>query len=85
MLSERSSEMQKDLYVAYINYEKAFDRVKHAELFKELSKHQIDGKDLRLLKNLGISLLVLLRFNNAIKICCIISVKSLKNEHNERR
>ena len=39
MLSERSVEMQKDLYVAYNDCEKAFDRMKHTELFKELSKH----------------------------------------------
>ena len=52
MLSERSVEMQKDLYVAYNDCEKAFDRMKHTELFKELSKHGTDGKDLRIIGNL---------------------------------
>ena len=52
MLSERSVEIQKDLYVAYIDYEKAFDGVKHTELFKGLSKYGIDGKDLRIIRNL---------------------------------
>ena len=52
MLTERSVEMQKDLYVAYIDYEKSFDTVKHTELFKELSKNGIDGKDLRIIRNL---------------------------------
>lgn len=36
--------MQKDLYVAYIYYEKSSDRVKHAEFFNEFSKHGIDEK-----------------------------------------
>ena len=31
---------------------KAFDRVKHTELFKELSKHGIDGKDPRIVRSL---------------------------------
>ena len=50
LLLERSIGMQKYLYIEYINYKKVFDRVKHAELFKELLKHQIDGKDLRIPK-----------------------------------
>ena len=52
MQSERSVEMQKDLYVAYIDYDEAFDRVKYTELFKELLKHGIDGKDQRMIRNL---------------------------------
>jgi len=44
-------------------------------------------KVVSILANFGLKFIMLdlLRFNKAIKICCIISVKSLKNEHNERR
>ena len=52
MLSERAIEHQQDLYMVFIDYTKAFDRVKHKELFKMLKNIQIDEKDLRLLYNL---------------------------------
>ena len=44
--------MQKDLYLCFIDYEKAFDSVKHEELFQCLEKAGIDGKDLRLFQDL---------------------------------
>ena len=52
MLSERAIEMQKDLYMCFIDYTKAFDKVQHEELFKMLQSLDIDGKDIRLLRNL---------------------------------
>ena len=52
MLSERAIEVQKDLYFCFIDYEKAFDRVKHENLIKMLKNINIDGKDLRIIKNL---------------------------------
>ena len=52
MLSERTIEMQKDLYACFIDYEKAFDRVKHGEMVKMLENIGVDGKDVRLVKNL---------------------------------
>ena len=51
-ISERSIEMQKDLYLCFIDYEKAFDRVKHSEMVKMLENIGVDGKDVRLVKNL---------------------------------
>ena len=48
MLSERCIEIQKDLYVCFIDYEKAFDNVRHKELFECLKRSGIDGKDLRI-------------------------------------
>ena len=51
-LMERSVEAQKDLYLCFIDYSKAFDRVRHEDLFKILTKLTIDGKDLRILQNL---------------------------------
>ena len=44
--------MQKDLYVCFIDYEKAFDRIKHGEMVRMLESIGVDGKDIRLIKNL---------------------------------
>ena len=47
-LAERSIEMRKNLYVVFIDYEKAFDRVKHHEITKDLEQIGVDQKDRRL-------------------------------------
>ncbi|GFO40610.1 endonuclease-reverse transcriptase [Plakobranchus ocellatus] len=52
MLMERCIEMQKDLHLCFIDYSKAFDKVRHVELFRMLEKFDIDGKDLRVIRNL---------------------------------
>ena len=51
-LIERALEIQKDVYLCSIDYTKAFDRVRHVEIIKELTKLRIDGKDLRIIKNM---------------------------------
>ena len=38
MIMEKAIEKQKDLYICFIDYVKAFDRVKHEELIQVLSK-----------------------------------------------
>ncbi|GFO26963.1 RNA-directed DNA polymerase from mobile element jockey-like [Plakobranchus ocellatus] len=52
MIMERCIEMQKGLYLCFIDYSKAFAKVRHAELFRMLEKLDIDGKDLRVIRNL---------------------------------
>ena len=52
MLMERSVEVQKDLYLCLIDYSKAFDKVRHNDLFDILSKLDVDAKDLCILRNL---------------------------------
>ena len=52
MLMERCIEVQKDLYLCFIDYSKAFDKVKHERLFGMLENLDIDGKDLRVIRNL---------------------------------
>ncbi|GFO09383.1 RNA-directed DNA polymerase from mobile element jockey-like [Plakobranchus ocellatus] len=52
MLMERCIEMQKDLHLCFIDYSKAFDKVRYVELFRMLEKLDIDGKDLRVIRNL---------------------------------
>ena len=51
-LIERALERQKDVYLCFIDFTKAFDRVRHDEIIKELTKLKIDGKDLRIIKNM---------------------------------
>ena len=52
ILIERALEVQKDVYLCFIDYTKAFDRVKHDELWKQLTQLRVDRKDLRVMKNM---------------------------------
>ena len=49
---ERSLEVQKRVYACFIDYTKAFDKVKHEELINMLRKLHIDSKDTRIIANL---------------------------------
>ena len=51
-LCERAIEMQQDIYLCFIDYTKAFDRVKHEVLLDMLQSLDLDGKDMRLIRNL---------------------------------
>lgn len=52
MLSERAIEMKEGIFVCFIDYTKAFDKVEHEELVKMLENYDLDGKDIHLLRNL---------------------------------
>ena len=52
MLAQKHIEVKKNLYVCFIDYAKAFDRVKHQQLVDCLGKIGIDGKDIRVITNL---------------------------------
>ncbi|CAF1369208.1 unnamed protein product [Adineta steineri] len=52
MIIERSIEVKHDIYLCFLDYTKVFDKVKHDSLFQILEKLDIDGKDLRLIRNL---------------------------------
>jgi len=49
---EKSLEVNQELYLCYVDYEKAFDKVKHEDLMKMLERLEINGKDLKIIKNL---------------------------------
>ena len=49
---ERMIENQKDVYVCFIDYRKAFDTVKHKPLIELLQSLDIDPQDVKLLANL---------------------------------
>ena len=38
VITERAVEMQKDIYMCFIDYAKAFDKIRHQELFEDLDK-----------------------------------------------
>ena len=51
MITERAIEMQKDVFICFIDYYlKAFDNMRHDELFEDVRKPGLHGKDLQLLK-----------------------------------
>ena len=52
MIIERAIEMQKDLYLCYIDFQKAFDTVKHGKMMEILEEIGLDGKDRRVIRNL---------------------------------
>ena len=49
---ERCLEMRKTLYICFIDYTKAFDRVKHDLLFEMLSKAGVPVKEINIIKNI---------------------------------
>ena len=52
MIIERTIEMQKDMYMCFVDFEKAFDMVRHEDLIRILQRIGLDEKDIRLLSNL---------------------------------
>ena len=51
-LAQRAIEMKKDFFLCFIDYKKAFDKVKHNEMICMLDQIGIDDKDLRIIQNL---------------------------------
>ena len=52
IISERAIEMQRDIFLCFIDYQKAFDTVKHDEMLKMLVRLGLDDRDIRLIRNL---------------------------------
>ena len=49
IMAERCLEMQQTLYICFIDYTKAFDRVKHDLLFEILSKSGVPDKEINII------------------------------------
>ena len=65
---------KKKLYLTFIDYEKAFDRVDHGLLWKKLEKLEINGKVLQVIRNLYKKTKACVRVNGEITVmfdCCI--------------
>ena len=65
-LGERAIEHQQDLYLCFIDYQKAFDKVRHKELFKMLANIQIDNKDMRIVRSVYNDQLAAVRLTDGI-------------------
>ena len=51
-LTERAIEIQRDLYLCFIDYTKTFDKLRHEEIMSIFDSLNIDGKDLRIVRNI---------------------------------
>lgn len=51
MIMERAIEIQRDVFICFIDFEKAFDTVRHEPMMKMFKDTGLNGKDLRLLHN----------------------------------
>ena len=52
MLIERCLEVNKNIFLCFIDYTKAFDSINHNKLIESLEKTETDGKNLRIMANL---------------------------------
>lgn len=52
ILFERCCDVNEDANLLFIDYKKAFNKVKHEKLFDILKQHQADAADLRIIQNL---------------------------------
>ena len=66
MIIERSIEMQKTVFLCFVDFEKAFDTVEHEELVKILESTGMDGKDTRLIGNLHWNQKAAVRIENEV-------------------
>ena len=67
-ICERSIEVNKDLYLCFIDFTKAFDRVRHTKLLNMLQDLDLDGKDIRLVRNLYWDQSAAIRYQNELEI-----------------
>ena len=51
-INGRYLEKKKDIYICFIDYEKAFERVNHEKLIEQLKLAGLDGKDARIIASL---------------------------------
>ena len=49
MIIEISTEVHKDLYLGYVDFQKTFDMVKHEQMMEMLADIRIDGEDRRMI------------------------------------
>jgi len=52
IIAQKAIKDHKTLYIGFVDFEKAFDRVDHGKLLEMLKKIGIDGKDLQIIRNL---------------------------------
>ena len=65
-IGQRSIEMQKDIYMCFVDYTKAFDRIEHNEMMHFLDDLSLDDKDLRLIQTLYYQQYAAIRVNSKL-------------------
>jgi hypothetical protein len=65
-ICERAIEVNKDLYLCFIDFNKAFDKVRHTKLLNMLQDLDLDGKDIRLVRNLYWDQSAAIRYQNEL-------------------
>ena len=66
LITEKYLEKQKDIYACFIDYSKAFDKVKHQELLQCLKTIDIEENDIALIANLYWQQKTVVKINNDI-------------------
>ena len=52
-IMERAIEKQRVLFMCFVDFEKAFDTVKHGPLIETLKRYGVDGADIRISSQSG--------------------------------
>src|SRR5438034_180842 len=65
-ICERTIEVNKNLYLCFIDFTKAFDKVRHIKLLNMLQDSDLDGKDIRLVRNLYWDQSAAIRYQNEL-------------------
>src|SRR5438552_4549978 len=65
-ICERTIEVNKNLYLCFIDFTKAFDKVRHNKLLNMLQDLDLDGKDIRLVRNLYWDQSAAIRYQNEL-------------------
>lgn len=66
ILVQRCRDINQKVYLCFIDYEKAFDKVRHEKLIEILQKIGIDGKDLQFITILYWNQQAKIRINNTL-------------------
>lgn len=85
VLLQRCLDMNQDVYACFIDFEKAFDRVRHEQLIQILKNKNLDSRDIKIISNLYWNQKATVKIEGEsteeIKICrgvrqgCILSVQ----------
>ena len=71
MIAERM--IRKDVYNCFIDYTKAFDKVRHGKLFDLIQQLEMDGKDIQPLQKLYWEQSAVICIDNELRKCVPIS------------
>lgn len=71
VLLQKCREFQKPVFVCFIDFEKAFDRVRHVRLIETLQRMEIEDRDILLLKNLYWNQSAIVRVDDNSETDCV--------------